>query len=105
MEAEILALPEEQIGRVTADVAQAAAIALGALPNLLKLRKDFEAFADADYFIKKLDRLQESAMAAFYAHVRAMAAGDVCRTSSRNLVLSPAFSFAQVTRRALPYAW
>lgn len=72
VEAEILALPAEQIGRVTTDPSQASSIALGALPNLVKLRKDFQAFADADFFIKKLDTLQDYALAAFYAHIRSL---------------------------------
>lgn len=72
LEAEILALPEDQIGRVTTDVPQAAAIALGALPNLLKLRQDFHAFTAADSFTKKVDTLQDYAMAAFYAHIRSV---------------------------------
>lgn len=72
VEGEILALPEGQIGRVTADVAQSSAIALGALPNLMRLKPEFSAFADSDYFIKKVDMLQDYAMAAFYAHVRTL---------------------------------
>lgn len=71
VEKEILALPEERVGRVTADVGQAVSVALGALPNLLKLRKEFDVFADSDFFVKKLDTLQDHAMAALYAHIRA----------------------------------
>jgi hypothetical protein len=75
VEAEILALPEDKVGRVTTDVAQAAAVALGALPNLLKLRSDFNALADSDRFLQTLDKLQDYAMAAFYAHLRALPSG------------------------------
>lgn len=73
VEGEILALSNDEVGRVTTHVSQAAAIALGALPNLRKLRDDFVAvFRDAEALLDKLDRLEDYAMAAFYADVRSL---------------------------------
>jgi hypothetical protein len=70
VEAEILSLPDAEVGRVTADVAQAGSIALGALPNLLKLRAEFEQLDAKGKFTAALDKLQDLALAAIYAHVR-----------------------------------
>jgi hypothetical protein len=72
LEGRLLALPRDQVGRVTTDVAQAASIALGALPNLRKLRADFEALGHFDSFVQKLDHLEDCALAAFYADIRAL---------------------------------
>lgn len=72
VEAAILALPAEDVGRVTCDVGVAAATALGALPNLLRFRADIEAtFLQSAAILKKLDDLQDYALAAVYADIRA----------------------------------
>jgi hypothetical protein len=76
VEAQLLALPEDQVGRVTADVAHASAIALGALPNLLKLKDELAQLPNSDRFVGALNNLQDYAMAAFYAHLRAMPGGN-----------------------------
>ncbi len=72
LEEEIVALPEERIGRVTADVAQAASIALGALPNLEQLRPEFSRLGDGGAAVQALDSLRDRALAAFFAHLRAL---------------------------------
>lgn len=73
LEAAILALPAGEVGRVTANVGQAASTALGALPNLRKLKKDFRAvFCDAEALLQRLDNLEDYALAAFYANARAL---------------------------------
>jgi len=70
VESEILALPADQVGRITADVAHAASIALGALNNLQQLRPDFEALHDRGTAVAALDKLEHYAMAAFYTHLQ-----------------------------------
>ena len=72
VEAEVLGMDEDEVGRVTADIPFAASIALGALQNLRKLRERFVA-AFTDPPLTELDRLGDYALAALYAHLRARA--------------------------------
>jgi hypothetical protein len=69
VEDQMLALSVDDVGRVTADVGLASSIALGALPNLEKLRPEFSQLADGGAAVKALDSLNDYALAAFYAHL------------------------------------
>lgn len=72
VEAAILALPADEVGRVTCDVGRAAAIALGALPNLWKLKANIEAtFRESAALVRTLEDLQDYVLAAVYADLRA----------------------------------
>ncbi len=82
VEAEMLALPEGGVGRVTTDVGQAASIALGARENLEKLRPEFKRLNDEGAAIRALDSLEDYAMASFFAQLQLMPDGttdDVAR--------------------------
>lgn len=74
VEEEILALPAQEVGRVTADIPTAASIALGALENLEQLRPEFERLADGGAAVKALDTLHDYALAAFFAHLESVPA-------------------------------
>lgn len=80
VEEEILALAREEVGRVTADVPVACSIALGALVNLEKLRPELEQLNDGRAAMRALDKLQDYALAAFFAHLQ-----SVPDTSQREL--------------------
>ncbi len=69
----LLAMPEEAVGRVTADVAHAAAVAMGALPRLKRLRAEFARLPDEGAASAALELLPDIARAAFYAHVQSVA--------------------------------
>lgn len=72
VEDQILALSVNEVGRVTADVAMASSIALGALENLQQLRPEFEQLSDGGVALKALDSLQDYALAAFFAHLESV---------------------------------
>lgn len=72
VEDQILALPAQEVGRVTADIPTAASIALGALDNLEQLRPEFQRLNDGGATVKALDSLQDYALAAFFAHLESV---------------------------------
>ncbi len=75
VEAEIVALSEDEVGRVTTDVGQAVSIALGARENLEQLRPEFKRLNDEGAAIKALDTLEDYAMASFFAHLQVVPDG------------------------------
>lgn len=73
VEPAILALPLDDVGRVTADPVHASSIALGALSNLQQLRPEFEKISDGGVAIRALDGLEDYALASFFSQLQASA--------------------------------
>jgi hypothetical protein len=72
VEPEILALPAERVGRITADVSHAASVALGAVKNLQQLRPEFERLGDGGAALRALGALEDYAFAAVFAHLQTL---------------------------------
>lgn len=72
VEEQILAMSVSEVGRVTADVAMASSIALGALGNLEQLRPELGQLADGGAAVRALDSLHDYALAAFFAHLESV---------------------------------
>ncbi|HEU4403751.1 MAG TPA: hypothetical protein VFS43_00425 [Polyangiaceae bacterium] len=71
VQAEIDALPREAVRRSTVNVPNAVVLVLGALPKMLRLRDEMRAtFVNPPF--ASLDKLRDYALAAAYAHARAL---------------------------------
>lgn len=68
---ELEALPSDGLGRITLHVPSAVTIALGALPNLERLRPEMASKLPA-YHVEQMGRLRDYALAALYAHLVAL---------------------------------
>lgn len=69
--ADIDAVATDSVLRVTVDIRRAVALAVGAIPNLKKLRAEIVAMPAFD--VRNLDQLQDRALAALFAHSTAFA--------------------------------
>ena len=75
VEPEFTKLLPEQLIRVSLDITKAASMAIGAIPAITSFRADILS-AVPQFPIEKLDRLEEYALAAFYAHILSLPPGS-----------------------------
>lgn len=66
LQAEVRAVPDNELGTVNVDVPSAVATVLGALPEIMALRGDIAAINGVD--LTKLDKLRDYALALGHAH-------------------------------------
>jgi hypothetical protein len=78
--AHIDSIPSDEILRVTVDIRRAVALAVGAIPNLMRLRTEIAAMPGFD--LKNLDQLQDRALAALFAHSTAFAQASTSEVSA-----------------------
>ena len=71
VEPEFKALLPEQVLRVNLDITKAASLAIAAMPGIMALRAELVATVP-QFPVDKLDRLQDYALACWYAHILAM---------------------------------